>query len=159
MQLQLQSDLRPPVTAATSTAEQTSGAKLIIGILLALIVRAALEAVFKDPIQKDAPWPTLLTWFQLLTFSVLMARFYLGATRYIDTQPPSQPLWISTANVVFASLIFGTFNVAALAVGEDDFYPALVAMHVADAQLVFIWIFDTVDFATGGPVRRNQGRK
>jgi nucleoside 2-deoxyribosyltransferase len=119
----LQSDLRPPVTAATSTAEQTSGAKLIIGILLALIVRAALEAVFKDPIQKDAPWPTLLTWFQLLTFSVMMARFYLGATRYIDTQPPSQPLWISTANVVFASLIFGTFNVAALAVGKTTFIP------------------------------------
>jgi nucleoside 2-deoxyribosyltransferase len=66
-----------------SASGDSSGAKLIIGILLALIVRAALEAVFKDPIQEDAEWPPLLVWFQLLIFSVMMARFYLGATRYI----------------------------------------------------------------------------
>jgi nucleoside 2-deoxyribosyltransferase len=137
-----ENNLRPQGTTAKSASEQTrsaktseqaGGAKLVIGILLALIVRAALEAIFKDPIQEDVPWPEMLAWFQLLIFSIMMARFYLGATRYIDTQPQSQPLWVSTANVIFASLIFCSFYVAALAVGEDEFYPALFTMHVVDA--------------------------
>jgi nucleoside 2-deoxyribosyltransferase len=127
-------DPKPHEPAPKSTAEQSGGAKLIIGILLALIVRAALEAMFKDPIQEEnASWPTLLDWFQLLTFSVMMARFYLGATRYIDTQPPSQPLWVSAGNMIFASLLFGTFYVAGLAVAEEEFYPALLIMHLVDA--------------------------
>jgi hypothetical protein len=62
-----------------------------------------------------------------------MARFYLGATRYIDTQPPSQPVWVSAGNVVFASLLFGTFYVAGLAVADEEFYPALLIMHLVDA--------------------------
>ena len=144
-----QQEVRPQraAIAATDTAarpafqptgggktSETGGAKLIIGILLALIVRAALEAIFKDPLQDDAvEWPPLIVWFQLLIFSLMMARFYLGATRYIDTQPPSLPLWVSSGNVVFASALFCTFYVAGLAVGEEEFYPVLFAMHIVDA--------------------------
>jgi nucleoside 2-deoxyribosyltransferase len=130
--------------------QESSGATFIIGLLLALIVRAALEAVFKDPIQKDHTWPSLLDWFQLLTFSIMVARFYLGATRYIDTQPPSQPLWVSAGNVVFASSLFGSFYVAGLAVAEDEFYPALVVMHLVDAGWFLfgffaLWILQPTD--------------
>jgi nucleoside 2-deoxyribosyltransferase len=119
---------------AAEKSEQNFGAKFIIGLLLTLIVRAALEAVFKEPIQKaGTPWPAPLEWFQLLTFLIMVARFYLGSTRFIDTQPSSQPLPISVTNVVFASLLFGAFYVAGLAVAEPEFYPALVIMHVIDA--------------------------
>ena len=127
-------------------SDQNIGAKFIIGLLLTLIVRAALEAVFKDSIQKEGtPWPTLLDWFQLLTFSIMVARFYLGSTRYIDTQPSGQPLWISAIDVILASLLFGAFYIAGLAVAEEKFYPALVIMHVIDAGwflfgFVHLWI-------------------
>lgn len=140
-----------PRTKATSA--QSSGAKLIIGILLALIVRAALEAVFKDPVQGKAAWPPLVAWFQLLIFSVMMARFYLGATRHIDAQPQSHLLWISIVNVVFASFLFGGFYVAALAVAEEGFYAALVGLHLIDAAwfvigLLSLWILRPIDRAT-----------
>lgn len=127
-------------------SEQNVGAKFIIGLLLTLIVRAALEAVFKDPIQDDeTSWPSLLDCFQLLTFSVMVARFYLGSTRYIDTQPPSQPLWVSSIDVILASLLFGAFYIAGLAVAEEEFYPALVVMHAIDATwflfgFIHLWI-------------------
>jgi hypothetical protein len=82
----------------------------------------------------------------------MMARFYLGATRYIDTQPQSHLLWISIVNVVFASFLFGGFYVAALAVAEDGFYAALVGLHLIDAAwfvvgLLSLWIFRPIDRA------------
>jgi hypothetical protein len=40
-------------------------------------------------------------------------------------------------------LLFGTFYVAALAVAEDEFYPALVGMHVVDAGW-FLFGFSTL---------------
>jgi nucleoside 2-deoxyribosyltransferase len=157
---QPQVDLHPPDTVAKPAAEptgsakgsETGGAKLIIGILLALIVRAALETIFKDPIQKNVPWPEPLIWSQLVIFAIMMARFYLGATRYIDTQPSSQPLFVSGANVIFASLIFCSFYVAALAVGEDEFYPTLFAMHVVDASwFLFGFIAQSILHPTDRP--------
>jgi nucleoside 2-deoxyribosyltransferase len=133
-------DARVEEPAATS--EPNFGAKFIIGLLLTLIVSAALEATFKGPIQEEeTPWPSLLDWFQLLTFSIMVARFYLGSTRFIDTQPSSQPLWISTANVVFASLLFGTFYIAGLAVAEVEFYAALFIMHLVDAAWFLFGFF------------------
>jgi nucleoside 2-deoxyribosyltransferase len=156
------SDLTAPPLPPKPTSEQTSGAKLIIGILLALIVRASLEALFKDPIQEHEAWPTLLVWFQLVIFSILMARFYLGATRYIDTQPKSLALWVSTANVVFASLLFGAFYVAALAVGDNDLYIILVTMHAIDAVwflfgFLTLWILCPVDRAGEIKIASNKG--
>jgi nucleoside 2-deoxyribosyltransferase len=93
------------------TKKDYSGGNLIIGILLALIVRAALEAFFKDPIQEEHPWPNVVVWFQLIAFVLLVVRFYLGATRFLDTQPEKAPFVLSVVNITFASIIFCAFYV------------------------------------------------
>lgn len=122
----------PVLTTAQQETQQTAW-RLIISILLALIVRAALEAIFKTPVQEDKDWPTPLVWGQLLTFSVMVARFYLGSTRYIDSKSESIPFPLQVVNVVFASALFAAFYVAGLAVAEVQFYFALVALHAVDA--------------------------
>jgi nucleoside 2-deoxyribosyltransferase len=129
-----------PLSISKQQITEQAAWRLIISILLALIVRAALEAVFKGPVQAHEAWPAPIVWGQFITFSVMMARFYLGATRYLDTQPHGLPFPIQVVNVVFASLLFCAFYVVGLAVAEIEFYFALVGLHVVDA-LWFIIAF------------------
>jgi nucleoside 2-deoxyribosyltransferase len=112
---------------------QQRAAFVIISLMLTLIVRAALESAFRPSVQGGArelsDWEF---WLQLFLFAAMMLRFYLGATRYVDTEPENIGMFIRFVNCIFAFLIFCTFYVVALSITRVEFYYSLVILHCID---------------------------
>lgn len=121
-------------------------ATVIISILLALIVKGALEIFFKPIFEGDKSWADIpfLHWGQLALCFVLVFRFYLGATRFIDTEPKQLPFPIKAINLIFSFLLFCTFYCAALAVSDSGYFYAIVlGLHVIDA----LWFVIALTFS------------
>jgi hypothetical protein len=83
-------------------------ATVIISILLALIVKGALEQFFQPIFDGDEKWSEVpvLHWGQLALCFVLVFRFYLGATRFIDTEPSQLGFLVRAVNLIFSFLLF-----------------------------------------------------
>lgn len=119
---------------------------VILTLLLAIILRAALEGfiaaltagrtlrqIFGPP--GTETW--LRTW-QFIVFLILLARFYGGAYRFNQEQPPSLTTPMVLLNLVGTFLLFCLFYVIAADVQTLDlFYVFIFAMHVFD----FVWFF------------------
>jgi hypothetical protein len=137
----------------------------VIAIMLALIVKAALEAAF-NPIFDgkiifgDVP---LLAWGQLFVFFILTLRFYLGAIRYVEIEPKNIGLFIRSVNLIFAFGLFCNFYVIALSVTHPQyFYYLVVLLHLVDAAW-FIVAFALSSFAAlpdqKGEIKKASTRK
>jgi hypothetical protein len=116
--------------------KQENAAIVVVSIMLALIVKAALEATFKPIFDDDLAWSTitLLSWVQVSVFFVMMLRFYLGAIRYINSEPENLDFLVRAVNFVFAFMLFCAFYVTALSVMDSAyFYTLIVAVHIFDA--------------------------
>lgn len=109
----------------------------VLSILLALIIKSALDTsfrpVFEEPAANDGLWGLPLA--QLLTFALLTLRFYLGAYRFSTTEPAKARFVVKTFNFVFAFLVFCAFYVTSLCVTKPEFYAAIVWLHIID----FAW--------------------
>ena len=119
---------------ATLASRQTSGssgelmkretaAHFVILILLALIVRAALETTFRPILEPVADWSKVsaLQWAQVVVFFVITMRFYIGARRFVENEPKNVNLVSTTVNFLFAFLLFCTIYAIALAVTHLEF--------------------------------------
>jgi hypothetical protein len=109
---------------------------ITVSIMLALIVKAALETAFKPFFDSSQTWQSFygLPLAQLCVFFLLTFRFYLGALRFSNTEPKKIDFLIRTFNFVFAFMVFAAFYVIALAVTLPKyFYLSIVALHVIDA--------------------------
>ncbi len=108
-------------------------ATVILAILIGLIVKAALETalpIFKA--QELSPL-ALLSWAQLAVFFLMTLRFYLGAVRYIDTEPKKPDFLPTAINFIFVFLLFCAFYVTALSVTDPAFfYKLIIALHGID---------------------------
>jgi hypothetical protein len=110
-------------------------ATVIISILLALIVKGALEHFFQPIFDGDKKWSEVpaLHWGQLALCFVLVFRFYLGATRFIDTEPKQLGFVVRAVNLIFSFLLFCTFYCVALAVSDPGYFYAIVlVLHGID---------------------------
>ena len=111
-------------------------ATVIISILLALVVKGALEQFFKPIFEGDTKWSDVpfLHWGQLALCFVLVFRFYLGATRFIESEPKHLGFFVKAVNLIFSFLLFCTFYCVALAVSDPGyFYAVVLALHGIDA--------------------------
>jgi len=114
-----------------------SGLIAVITIMLALIVKGALEAAFKPLFDGTETWSQIfgLPLAQLFTFFVLILRFYLGALRFGSTEPKNVDFLIRSFNFVFAFGLFCSFYVLALSVTKPDFYYLeIIVLHGIDAS-------------------------
>jgi len=108
---------------------------ITVSILLALIIKAALETAFKPFFDGSQTWQAFygLPLAQLCVFFVLIFRFYLGALRFSNTEPKRVDFVIRTFNFVFAFMVFSGFYVIALAVTLPKyFYLCIVVLHGID---------------------------
>jgi hypothetical protein len=113
----------------------------IIALLLALIVKAALETMFKPIFEGNDPWSELLSLHgaQLAVLFILLLRFYLGAYRIAQMEPNDIAFPVRAMNFVFAFVVFSTFYTIALSVTKSGYYFTLmVALHTIDAILLGI---------------------
>lgn len=129
--------------------KETSAVIGVITLLLALVVRAALETVLKPIFDHSQTWWHTVWSFggaQFLTFFLMTLRFWLGAIRFGDVEAAKWPFLIKAANFVFAFILFCNFYAAALAVEQPAyFFNAIVALHIFDAVwfgsvLVLFWL-------------------
>lgn len=116
---------------------------LVLAILIVIILRAALESFFPPLIDKRSlqtlidAWPpqpiTTLRIFQFFIFLVLLARFYWGAYRFNQEEPPAQRKGATFLNVVGTFGLFCLFYVIAVEVWTIDlFYALILLMHLFD---------------------------
>ena len=108
----------------------------VVTIMLALIIKAALETAFKPLFEGDQTWQAILglPLAQLAIFYLLTLRFYLGALRFASTEPKRIDFLVRTFNFVFAFLVFCGFYVLALSVTLPEFfYLEIVLLHTIDA--------------------------
>jgi hypothetical protein len=132
----------------------------VIAIMLALIVKAALETAFSPIFDGKIIFSNvpLLAWCQLFIFFVLTLRFYLGAIRYVEIEPKNIGLFIRSVNLFFAFGIFCNFYVIALSVTHPQyFYYLVVLLHLVDATW-FIVAF-AFSFFTGAPDQKGEIKK
>jgi hypothetical protein len=112
-----------------------SGSIAVVTILLALIIKAALETTFKPLFEGTAIWSDILglPFAQLLVFFLLTLRFYLGTVRFGTTEPKRIDFLIRTFNFVFAFAVFCAFYALALSVTKSEFfYLEIIVLHVID---------------------------
>jgi hypothetical protein len=145
-----------------------SGVIAVITIMLALIVKAALEAALKPLFDGTQTWPDILglPFAQLVVFFILTLRFYLGALRFGATEPKRIDFLIRSFNFVLAFAVFCTFYALALSVTRPEFfYLEIVILHCIDAAwfgtlllLSHLKFIDEAELETGElpirPVRR-----
>src|ERR1700730_1523187 len=115
--------------------ENAAGA--IVAILMALIVKAALETMLKPSFDHDRPWSELLSLHgaQLGVLFVMLLRFYLGAYRIAQMEPNDVAFSVRAMNFIFAFLVFSTFYTIALSVTDSGYYFTLmVALHIIDGS-------------------------
>lgn len=113
-----------------------NGVIAVVTIMLALIVKAALEAAFKPLFDGTQTWSQIvgLPLTQLLVFFLLTLRFYLGALRFGATEPKRIDFLVRSFNFVFAFAVFCAFYVIALSVTKPDyFYLEIIVLHAIDA--------------------------
>src|ERR1700741_4873219 len=93
-----------------------TGMVAVITIMLALIVKGALDAAFKTLFDGSQTWSEMvgLPLAQLLVFFLL--RFYLGALLFGATEPKRVDFLVRSFNFVFAFAVFCAFYVIALSV-------------------------------------------
>ena len=117
----------------------------LIGILLALTMKVALETTFRDLGQYN-DWTEAVTigvWsdfrrkflilFQFLAFIFTLLRFYWGAYRCNNEMPESQTKVGLAINVLGAFLLFGGFYITAMSIQTTNlFYSLIVTFHVLD---------------------------
>lgn len=121
--------------------KQENAAIVVVSIMLALIVKAALEAAFKPLIVQGLAWSTIsyLSWGQVIVFFVMILRFYLGAIRYVNAEPANVAFLVRVVNFVFAFLLFCVFYIIALSVIDSAyFYTLFVVLHIIDAAWFLI---------------------
>jgi hypothetical protein len=109
---------------------------VVISLLLALIVRAALEALFHPLVQRGGSWGEIrgIAWLQCTVFFVLLLRFYLGSIRHASAEPKQLHFGVRAVNFVIAFAIFCLFYLIALSVARPDlFYPLVIVLHLVDA--------------------------
>jgi hypothetical protein len=143
----------------TQRAVQQSGAYLVIYIIVALVLKAALEAVVLPQIQmQDWTSLTALQWGQAAVFFLMTLRFYLGATRYVSTEPQNLHFVTSATNLIFAFLLFCAFYATALAVVQpSSYYLLMVVVHVIDATwfaTAALCIWHLTDSPSPGDIKR-----
>jgi nucleoside 2-deoxyribosyltransferase len=128
---------------------------VIISLLLALIVRAALESAFRSNLQDHHEELLLdwVLWLQLLLFCTMMVRFYLGATRYIDTEPTNIGVFDKTVNCIFSFLLFCVFYAIGLSITTVDFYFGLFVLHCVDV----LWFLIVLTHASVFPAETPPG--
>jgi hypothetical protein len=113
-----------------------TGMVAVITIMLALIVKGALEAAFKPLFDGSQTWSEMvgLPLAQLLVFFLLILRFYLGALRFGATEPKRVDFLVRSFNFVFAFAVFCAFYVIALSVTKPEFfYVGIIVLHAVDA--------------------------
>jgi len=116
-----------------------NAAAIILSVLLALIVRAALETTFKPVIAYGWSGLTSLAWTQVVVFFVLTVRFYLGAFRYGSIEPRRLDFHFKALNFVFAFCLFCVFYATALCVVQPElFYSLIIVLHSVDALWFFV---------------------
>src|SRR5437868_3427470 len=95
-----------------------------VTIMLALIIKAALETAFKPFFEGHQTWETLfgLPGIQLAVFFLLTLRFYLGVLRFASTEPKRIDFLVRSFNFVFSFLVFCAFYVIALSVTLPKFF-------------------------------------
>lgn len=145
-----------------------NGVIAVITIMLALIVKAALETAFKPLFEGTQTWAQMLglPFAQLLVFFVLTFRFYLGTLRFGTTEPKRVDFLIKSFNFIFAFAVFCSFYAIALSVTKIEFfYLQMVILHGIDATwfgllygLSHLKFVDEPQLESGelyiGPVRR-----
>ena len=115
--------------------KKENAAAAVVAILLALIVKAALETMFKPIFDEDQPWSDLLSLHgaQLAVLYLMLLRFYLGTLRLSQMEPVNTSFAAKAINFVFAFLVFSTFYTIALSVTDSGYYFTLmVALHTID---------------------------
>src|ERR1043166_133467 len=115
--------------------KKENAAAAVVAILLALIVKAALETMFKPIFGKDLPWSDLLSLHgaQLAVLYLMLLRFYLGTLRLSQMEPVNISFAAKAINFVFAFLVFSTFYTIALSVTDSGYYFTLmVVLHTID---------------------------
>ncbi len=121
--------------------KKENAAAAIQAILLALIVKAALETTFKPIFEDDKPWSHLLSLDggQLGVLFIMLLRFYLGAYRIAQMEPNDLAFPVRAMNFIFAFVVFSVFYTIALSVADPGYYFTLmVALHTIDAVLLGI---------------------
>ena len=143
--------------------ENAAGA--IVAILIALIVKAALETMLKPSFDHDRPWSELLSLHgaQLGVLFVMLLRFYLGAYRIAQMEPSDVAFPVRATNFIFAFLVFSALYTIALSVRDPGYYFTLmVALHTIDAILLGIGLILTFivgDRTQAGEIRLPARRK
>lgn len=119
---------------------------VMLGILLVIILRAALEGFFpplfggRNIRELISAWPpsgvTNLRVGQFVVFLLLLARFYGGAYRFNQEQPKQLPrnTLLDIINLVFTFVLFCCFYVTATNVWSIDlFYALILVIHIIDS--------------------------
>lgn len=117
---------------------------VILAVLLVIILRAALESFFSPLIggrtlrQLYEAWPPSdKTWLrvgQLVVFLMLLARFYGGAYRYNQEQPPTMTMGMTIFNLFGTFGLFSLFYVISVNLWTTDlFYALILGAHIFDA--------------------------
>lgn len=132
-----------------------SAAVAVISILLALIVKAALESMFKPIFEAQKTWQDiqLIAWFQVFVFYVMTFRFYIGSIRYGEVEPKNLDMLIKSWNVIGAFLLFSNLYAIALAAPyQKYFYLLMIALHIVD----LVWFFIAFVLLKLRPVSETQ---
>ena len=121
---------------------------VILVVMLTIILRAALENFFPPLISGhtvrqvyEAGWPspdTNLRVCQFVLFLVLLGRYYWGAYRFNEEQPPVLPVAVIILNMVGTFGLFAFFYIISVNLWTTDlFYLFILLMHGFD----FCWFF------------------
>jgi hypothetical protein len=134
----------------------------VLGVLFGLTLRAGLDHG-AAPLLDAIDWPSLWAdmqahparyWFaflQLTAFILTLCRFYAGAYRFHQAQPPDAPLKLLLFDATWTLFLFVSFYVAALLVTKHDlFWLAITLMHIVD----FVWFL--LGGVIGSPPRHIQ---
>jgi len=116
----------------------------VVAIILALVVKAALDKAFSPLFSEHGDWHTFvgLPAAQLGVFFLLTFRFYLGVLRFSDTEPRRIDFLVRSFNFVFSFFVFVAFYVMALSVTSAQyFYADIVLLHSIDAAWFFLLFF------------------
>jgi nucleoside 2-deoxyribosyltransferase len=120
--------------SSNRTVGEQGSAFFIVSLMLALIVRAALESAFSPTLKEhhETDLLSLALWLQLVLLFTMVVRFYLGVMCYTDTEPKNIHLVVKTINCIFTFLLFCVFYTVALSISTLDFYFALFFLHCVD---------------------------
>lgn len=133
---------------------------VLLGILLVIILRAALESFF-PPLFEDrnlreliSAWPpsgvTVLRVGQFVVFVLLLARFYGGAYRIHQEKSarPSSDTILDIINIIFTFILFCSFYITAVNVWSIElFYALILVVHIVDSfwfMLILVMFVRTI---------------